>query len=159
MPASIRPDSNARRATGSLASFSDEPPLDESSKTLRRSPKGVSTATRYEGNVRASSGAVYGPLRYVTATVPTWLLGAVDLAVDEARVERRHDRRVHDRQRRDHEHEEREPEPDGDAEPHQASRKRYPTPRTVKMYSGRRGSVSSFSRRWRTCTSIVRGSR
>ena len=39
------------------------------------------------------------------------------------------------------------------------SRKRYPTPRTVKMYSGSLASRSSFSRRWRMWTSIVRGSR
>src|SRR4051794_12013205 len=39
------------------------------------------------------------------------------------------------------------------------SRKRYPTPRTVKRYSGSLASSSSFSRRWRMWTSIVRGSR
>ena len=39
------------------------------------------------------------------------------------------------------------------------SRKRYPTPRTVRTNCGSRGSRSSFSRRWRTWTSIVRGSR
>ncbi len=39
------------------------------------------------------------------------------------------------------------------------SRKRYPTPRTVKRYSGSLGSRSIFSRRCRMCTSIVLGSR
>ena len=37
--------------------------------------------------------------------------------------------------------------------------KRYPTPRTVRISSGADGSRSSFSRRWRMCTSIVRCSR
>jgi len=41
----------------------------------------------------------------------------------------------------------------------EVSRKRCPTPRTVNRYSGSFASVSSFSRRWRMWTSIVRGSR
>ena len=53
---------------------------------------------------------------------------------------------------------EREPAADAPERVH-LSRKRYPTPRTVRMYSGVRGSASSFSRRCRTWTSIVRGSR
>src|SRR4029079_5776913 len=38
-------------------------------------------------------------------------------------------------------------------------RKRYPAPRIVRISSGVLGSLSIFSRRCRTCTSIVRGSR
>ena len=83
----------------------------------------------------------------------------IDLAIDEPVFERGHHGRVHDRERDDDQHEQRETEADADAESHHRSRKRYPTPRTVKMYSGLRGSRSSFSRRCLMCTSIVRGSR
>ena len=155
----MRPEANARFAIGSLATSSDEPPaarvlVDVEPLADRREHD---DAVRGEG-VRELRRAPEPALVEVgdRADLP---LGAGDLVVDEPLVERRHDRRVDDRERCGDEHEQREPEPDGDAEAHQASRKRYPTPRTVKMYSGRRGSVSSFSRRWRTCTSIVRGSR
>src|SRR6185295_13809860 len=62
------------------------------------------------------------------------------------------------RQRDDRHEGEAEPRTDALERVHR-SRKRYPTPRTVWMNTGSRGSCSSFSRKWRTWTSIVRGSR
>src|SRR5205823_2951799 len=41
----------------------------------------------------------------------------------------------------------------------QSSWKRYPTRRSVRIICGFAGSSSSFSRRWRMCTSMVRWSR
>ena len=90
-------------------------------------------------------------------------------SVDEPGLERRDDGDVHDRHRTRHRDEEDEAELHAQAlQPRNGvivhstiyrSRKRYPTPRTVKMYSGSRGSVSIFSRRCLMWTSIVRGSR
>ena len=80
-------------------------------------------------------------------------------STSELRYER-HDDQVDDRERAADDDEQREREPSADrAERVHRSRKRYPTLRTVRMYSGLRESRSSFSRRWRTWTSIVRGSR
>ncbi len=85
--------------------------------------------------------------------------------VDEPRLEPRHDGEVRDRHRNGDHDEEHQAELDAEAlqRAHAVhgyrSRKRYPTPRTVKMNSGSRGSISIFSRRCRMWTSIVRGSR
>src|SRR4029077_7087268 len=67
---------------------------------------------------------------------------------------------VDDAERDRHHQQQREAElgPDALNEPPHG-RKRYPTPRTVRMNSGSLGSRSSFSRRWRTCTSTLGGSR
>ena len=92
-------------------------------------------------------------------------LDLVDLRVHEPVLETRDDHQVDDRQRAGDRAEEDECELDRQRRPktghgaHQLSRNRYPAPRTVKMYSGSLGSRSIFSRRWRTWTSIVRGSR
>ena len=84
----------------------------------------------------------------------------IELGLDEAALERGHDDRVRGEERATDDDEQRQRQLDADAagDGH-PSRKRYPAPRTVRISSGSRGSCSIFSRRWRTCTSIVRGSR
>ena len=83
----------------------------------------------------------------------------------EPPLERRHDHQIrpaegaaHDQEQRDRE---RRADPAREAHPAVVtpSRNRYPAPRTVRISSGSRASRSIFSRRCRTCTSIVRGSR
>ena len=80
-------------------------------------------------------------------------------------LERRHDHQVRAAERAadDQEQRDRERRADPAREAHPAvatpSRNRYPAPRTVRISSGSRASRSIFSRRCRTCTSIVRGSR
>ena len=84
----------------------------------------------------------------------------VELCRDEPPFERGHDNRIRRQESAadDREQSQRQLDADapGDAHP---SRKRYPAPRTVRISSGSRDSCSIFSRRCRTCTSIVRGSR
>jgi hypothetical protein len=73
-------------------------------------------------------------------------LQLVELRVDEAALERRHDDQVGHRERSCDHAEQRERQAEADAADHR-SRKRYPTPRTVRINSGSRGSRSIFSRR------------
>ena len=72
----------------------------------------------------------------------------VELGVDEVPLERRDDDQVdEDKGRRDDDREgQAETGADASKRIHR-SRKRYPTPRTVRMYSGSAGSRSSFSRK------------
>src|SRR5262245_59463189 len=76
-------------------------------------------------------------------------------------LERRDDDQVDESERAGQHEQERQAEACADAadEALHRSRKRYPAPRTVRMYCGSAGSRSSFSRTCRTWTSIVRGSR
>ena len=72
----------------------------------------------------------------------------VELGVNQVPLERRDDDQVdEDERRRDHDREgQAETGADASKRVHR-SRKRYPTPRTVRMYSGSAGSRSSFSRK------------
>ena len=82
-------------------------------------------------------------------------------AVHEPVLERRDEGDPDDAERAGDDDGQREAEPRADApeQRHRQPRRRYPTPRTVWMSAGSCGSDSIFSRRWRTWTSIVRGSR
>ena len=92
-------------------------------------------------------------------------LEVVEPLVDEAPLERRHDHQIRAAERAGHDREQRDRDrgPDTARESHPTdtapSRNRYPAPRTVRMSSGSPESRSIFSRRWRTWTSIVLGSR
>jgi hypothetical protein len=84
----------------------------------------------------------------------------LQLGIDQVPLQRRHDDEVDEHERAGHHEREAQGQAAADApEGIHRSRKRYPTPRTVRMYSGSAGSRSSFSRRCRIWTSIVRGSR
>ena len=91
-------------------------------------------------------------------------LELVEALRDESPLERRHDHQICTAERAAHDQEQRDRQrranPAREAHPTEApSRNRYPAPRTVRISSGSRASRSIFSRRCRTCTSIVRGSR
>src|SRR5581483_4058607 len=87
-------------------------------------------------------------------------LQLLELAVDQPVRQRGDDDEVDEGERAGNDEQKGEAEPGANAsERVHRSRKRYPTPRTVRMISGSDASRSSFSRRCRMCTSIVRGSR
>jgi len=106
----------------------------------------VGPCVRVRGRLRVALQLVE-PLRHEPA-----LEGGDDHQIRAAQ-RAAHDQEQRDRQRRS--------DPAREAHPAVArpSRNRYPAPRTVRISSGSRASRSIFSRRCRTCTSIVRGSR